>query len=155
MTTRSDHRPPLRSLAVDIQRIVEELETDEGVQDEEAILQRLYAIARALWKEISETRPLPTLPSDATRQALPRGVIRVPPWFSWGPFFPVRSFNNEMLDPRDHTRRLIHRFPHCAELCDDFSARFATPETLWFDILKDEATCATHMERLEPAAALS
>ena len=61
----------------------------------------------------------------------------------------VVNFNNALLDPNTYQRALIHRFPHDRALCDDFSARFSRPESLWFDILKDEQTCADYIAQFD------
>ncbi|MEM7466929.1 MAG: styrene monooxygenase/indole monooxygenase family protein [Pseudomonadota bacterium] len=65
----------------------------------------------------------------------------------------VVGFNNELLDPAEHTRRLLHAMPHNRALCDDFSARFARPESIWHKIFKDAEICGAHLSKFEPALA--
>lgn len=60
----------------------------------------------------------------------------------------VVNFTNAMLEPNEHTRKLIHAMPENQAVCDDFSSRFARPETIWFDILKDTKTCEAHLAGL-------
>ena len=61
----------------------------------------------------------------------------------------VVNFNNALLEPNEWQRKLLHSFPHNQALVDDFSARFAQPETVWWDILKDEQTCQQYMAGFE------
>ncbi|MFT4563779.1 MAG: hypothetical protein ACI9BW_003539 [Gammaproteobacteria bacterium] len=63
----------------------------------------------------------------------------------------VVNFTRAMLDPNEHTRKLIHALPENQAVCDDFSSRFARPETLWFDVLKDSETCEQHIAKFGAA----
>jgi hypothetical protein len=49
--------------------------------------------------------------------------------------------------PEAHTQQLIGAMSQNKAICDDFSRRFAEPHTLWFDVLKDAATCEGYMAK--------
>ena len=67
------------------------------------------------------------------------------------------NFNNAMLDPEPYLPELMHAMAENADMADDFTRRFACPETLWWEVLKDRQTCDAYMARFSstaPAAAL-
>ena len=55
------------------------------------------------------------------------------------------GFNNAMLDPQAHTQKLLGVMAANEAVCTDFSTRFRAPHTIWFDILKDAATCDSYL----------
>ncbi len=63
------------------------------------------------------------------------------------------NLNNAILDPEPHLPQLLGAMSQNPTMADDFTARFARPETLWWEVLKDADTCATYMARFEPPAA--
>jgi len=67
------------------------------------------------------------------------------------------NFNNAILDPEPYLPALLGAMSHNRAMCDDFTARFAQPDTIWFEILKDAETCDAYMasfaDGLQSAAA--
>lgn len=61
------------------------------------------------------------------------------------------GFNNAMLDPAPHTQKLLGAMAADPALCTDFSSRFAAPHTIWFDMLRDAATCDAYLEAFAAA----
>lgn len=61
------------------------------------------------------------------------------------------KFNNAILDPEPFLPALLHAMSENPPMADDFTRRFACPETLWWDVLKDEPTCRAYMERFSVA----
>lgn len=59
------------------------------------------------------------------------------------------GFNNAMLEPKAHTQQLLGKMIENEAICTDFSSRFAAPETIWFDILRDAETCAAYLNGFE------
>lgn len=57
------------------------------------------------------------------------------------------SFNNAILSLEPHTQQLLAAMSTNESMCTDFSTRFRAPHTIWFDILKDAATCSAYMKR--------
>jgi hypothetical protein len=62
------------------------------------------------------------------------------------------NFNNAMLDPEPYLPELMHAMSDNADMADDFTRRFACPETLWWEVLKDRQTCDDYMARFSPTA---
>ncbi len=62
------------------------------------------------------------------------------------------NFNNAMLDPEPFLPDLLHAMSENADMADDFTRRFACPETLWWEVLKDEQTCQSYRARFSPVA---
>ena len=56
------------------------------------------------------------------------------------------GFNNAMLEPAPHTQQLLGMMVENKEICTDFSTRFAEPDSIWFDILKDANTCRSYLQ---------
>lgn len=48
------------------------------------------------------------------------------------------NFNNAILNPQPQLLKLLHCMSGNREICSDFTARFARPETVWWDILINE-----------------
>ena len=59
------------------------------------------------------------------------------------------GFNDAMLEPAAHTQQLLGKMIENEAICSDFSSRFAAPETIWFDILKDAATCESYLANFD------
>lgn len=62
------------------------------------------------------------------------------------------NFNNAILEPAPYLPDLMYAMANNRPMCDDFTERFARPETIWFDILKDAETCERYMAGFEPKA---
>ena len=64
------------------------------------------------------------------------------------------NFNNAILDPPPHVVELLFALANNQAMSNDFAARFAKPETMWFDIMQDAQTCGDYMARFSaPVAA--
>jgi hypothetical protein len=48
------------------------------------------------------------------------------------------KFNNAILNPQAHFLRLLHEMSINHKIADDFTSRFARPETIWWDILHSQ-----------------
>ncbi len=59
------------------------------------------------------------------------------------------NFNNAVLDPEPFLPGLFAAMSNNQALCDDFTTRFAEPESLWWEVLKDEQTCEHYMSRFQ------
>ena len=64
------------------------------------------------------------------------------------------GFNNAMLEPAPHTQQLLGVMAENKDVCTDFSTRFAAPDTIWFDILKNAKTCKAYLEGFGVAEAV-
>ena len=62
------------------------------------------------------------------------------------------NFNNAMLDPEPYLPELMHAMAKNPDMANDFTRRFACPETLWWEVLKDQQTCDAYMARFSSTA---